>query len=84
MKTETTSKTETTNKNSKWYNGKKTKASWRAIIGIATLIVVVSVSYSAYFIIMASSDTISRIMTIPMVIWASVQLIKQFLKQGNK
>ena len=57
---------------------------WHGIMGIATLFVVVSIAHSAWVITQGTDDKVSLIMAVPMVLWAAVQLIKQFLKQGVK
>lgn len=56
----------------------------RGIMGIATLFVVVSIAHSAWVITQGTDDKVSLIMAAPMVIWAAIQLIKQFTKQGAK
>ena len=57
---------------------------WHGIMGIMTLFVIISIAYSSSVIIQGTDDMVHRIMIVPMVAWASVQLVKQFIKQGDK
>lgn len=57
---------------------------WRGIMGILTLFVIVSIAYSSWVIVQGTDDPIHRIMLVPMVLWAVIKLIKQFIKQGDK
>ena len=54
------------------------------IMGILTLFVIVSIAYSSWVIVQGTDDPIHRIMLVPMVLWAVIKLIKQFIKQGDK
>ena len=60
------------------------KAWGRGIIGIMTLLVVISIAHSAWIIVHGTDNQTNLVMAIPMVIWAVLQLIKQFTKQGAK
>ena len=84
------SKQDTTTTNNNNTKTKKAKAPttdtsvWRGIMGIAILFVVVSIAHSAWVITQGTDDKVSLVLAVPMVIWAAVQLIKQFYKQGDK
>lgn len=62
----------------------KTQSVMNGIMGIATLFVVISIAHSAWVITQGTDDKVSLVMAAPMVAWASIQLIKQFYKQGVK
>ena len=67
---------------------KATESRWdgvkHGIMGILTLFVIVSIAYSSWVIVQGTDDPIHRIMLVPMVLWAVIKLIKQFIKQGDK
>ena len=87
-KDNTTTTTNNTKSKAKNTTPKATESRWDAvkhgIMGILTLFVIVSIAYSSWVIVQGTDDPIHRIMLVPMVLWAVIKLIKQFIKQGDK
>ena len=87
-KDNTTTTTNNTKSKAKNTTPKATESRWNGvkhgIMGILTLFVIVSIAYSSWVIVQGTDDPIHRIMLVPMVLWAVIKLIKQFIKQGDK
>jgi len=88
MSKDNTTTTNNTKSKAKNTTPKATESRWDAvkhgIMGILTLFVIVSIAYSSWVIVQGTDDPIHRIMLVPMVLWAVIKLIKQFIKQGDK
>lgn len=56
------------------------KHDFSAIMGIGRLLVILSITYSAVLIVLGTKDIIALGMIVPMVLFALVSTIKQFIK----
>ena len=88
MSKDNTTTTNNTKSKAKNTTPKATESRWdtvkHGIMGVLTLFVIVSIAYSSWVIIQGTDDPIHRIILVPMVLWAVIKLIKQFIKQGDK
>lgn len=63
-----------TNKVRKNYNIKQKTT------GIAELFVIASIGFMAYVVILGVDDPISKLLTLPAVVWAALRLVLHFTK----
>lgn len=58
----------------------KTKKDYKGVKGILELFVCASIGFMAYIVLLGVDDTISKVLTIPALMWVAVILVQRFTK----